>query len=205
MLVIAGFPRTENSYKLTMQTPLLSRAVRRQSGSALKPFIVTLGIVLVFVSAARLAKAADLYGPDETVVDIFGSASVGQETIDHFSSSRVHHDSRLGAGAGISYFCTRYLGVGVDAYSEDVRHSFVDSLSGNVIARFPIGQTGLAPYAFGGGGHQFDLNNLWFGQVGGGLEFRFTPRFGIFADARYVVVEKTDNYGVGRAGLRFAF
>jgi hypothetical protein len=38
------------------------------------------------------------------------------------------------------------------------------------------------------------------------VEFRFTPHFGLFVDARYVLGDKTaSNYGVGRAGLRFAF
>ena len=35
--------------------------------------------------------------------------------------------------------------------------------------------------------------------------FRFTPNIGAFLDARYVFTDGTKNYGLGRAGLRFAF
>ena len=82
---------------------------------------------------------------------------------------------------------------------------FIDSASGNLIARLPIGNTGLAPYIFGGGGYEFDTVHQGFGQVGGGLEFRFMEHAGVFIDARYVIADKTDNYGVGRAGLRINF
>jgi hypothetical protein len=37
------------------------------------------------------------------------------------------------------------------------------------------------------------------------MEFRFTPNIGLFADARYVLPDRTKYYGVGRAGLRLSF
>jgi hypothetical protein len=49
------------------------------------------------------------------------------------------------------------------------------------------------------------MAQLWFGQFGGGMEFRFTPHVGIFIDARAVVPNETKYYGVGRVGMRFAF
>jgi len=146
-----------------------------------------------------------LYRPNELSVDLFGTGSIGQQTINHLSGDRINHHGKLGAGAGLNYFFCRYLGIGGDAYAENTDRSFVDSTSGNLIARLPIGESGLAPYIFGGGGYQFDEVRQSFGQAGGGLEFRFTPNWGVFVDARYVMADKTENYGVARAGLRLSF
>ena len=52
---------------------------------------------------------------------------------------------------------------------------------------------------------QFDPSELWFGDAGAGIEFRFTPQVGVFADGRYVFTESSPNYGLFRAGVRFAF
>jgi outer membrane protein W len=74
-----------------------------------------------------------------------------------------------------------------------------------LIGRFPIGHGGLAPYVFGGGGYQFDVIEQWLGNVGAGLEYRFTRNWGVFIDARYVFTDETKNYGLGRLGVRFSF
>ena len=145
------------------------------------------------------------YRAQEFSIDAFGSGSVGQQVVDHITGDRISHDGRLGAGAGLNYFFCRYVGVGGDAYTENTAHNFIDSASGNLIGRLPIGDTGIAPYIFGGGGYQFDEVAQKFGQFGAGIEFRFCSHMGFFVDARYVVADKTDNYGVGRAGLRFSF
>jgi len=151
------------------------------------------------------SNPGDLYRSKEMSVDVFGTASLGEYTIDNPSASRVKHNTRMGAGAGLNCFFNRYVGVGADAYSENTTGAFIDSTSGNVILRLPLGQSGFAPYAFGGGGHQFDLARAYFGQAGAGMEYRFTPNLGAFVDARWVLPDKTRNYGVGRLGLRMAF
>lgn len=147
----------------------------------------------------------DLFRANEVSLDLFGSLSIGQETIDNLSGKRVRTNSHGGAGAGLNYFFTRWLGVGGDAYSENTHGTFVDNASGNLIFRLPIEAVHLAPYVYGGGGYQFENVQRGFAQVGGGLEFRFTRNFGLFMDARYVMTDGTDNFGLGRAGLRWAF
>jgi hypothetical protein len=141
----------------------------------------------------------------ETTLDLFGSLSVGQETIDNLSRERVEDNGRLGAGVGLNHFVSRHVGVGLDAYTENTQHSFVDNASANLIIRFPFDSVHLAPYAFGGAGYQFDPTGLWFGQAGGGLDVRFTKKLGLFVDARYVFTDETQNFGVGRLGLRIGF
>lgn len=151
------------------------------------------------------ADTGEFYRANELSLDIFGSGSVGRYTLDHLSSNRVENDGELGAGLGVNYFFTRNLGIGAEAYSENTEGVFIDNASANLTLRFPLGESGCAPYVFGGGGRQFDLSNVWFGQAGGGVELRFTPTVGIFADARVVWPNETEYYGVARIGLRFSF
>lgn len=146
-----------------------------------------------------------LYRAGELSVDAFGTASLGKSTIENLSNDRVRNNTRLGAGLGVSYFFTRNIGIGGEAYSEDTKGVLVDSASANLILRFPLGEGGFAPYAFGGGGRQFDDAKSWFAQVGAGMEYRFTRNIGAFVDARWVLPDETKYYGVARLGLRFAF
>jgi hypothetical protein len=148
---------------------------------------------------------SNLYRANELSLDGFGSASIGKYTLDHLSGDRVRHNTRLGAGAGIDYFITRNVGIGAEAYSENTTGSFIDSASANLTLRLPLGQSGFAPYIFGGGGRNFDEVKTWFGQAGAGVEYRFTPHIGIFLDARGAVPNETKYYGVARLGMRFAF
>lgn len=194
----------------------------RIAGPADKPRLATLkplmtksillcGTILTLAAAPALAADAaqpganDKYRAQEASLDLFGSASVGQQTINNITGLRVNRDLRLGAGIGMNYFLTRNVGVGAEVYSENTAHSLVDSTSASVIARFPLGQSGIAPYVYGGGGRQCDPTTLWFAHAGAGLEYRFTPRVGAFVDARYVLTDGTANYGLGRIGVRFGF
>lgn len=149
--------------------------------------------------------AADYYRPYELSLDGFGTASLGESTLNNISSAGVRHNTRLGGGAGINYFITRYLGLGAELESENADGVFFDSASANLILRLPLGQSGVAPYAFGGGGHRFGENHQWFCQAGAGLEYRFTPHLGLFLDGRAVLPNETKFYGVARLGFRFAF
>jgi len=146
-----------------------------------------------------------MYRDQELNIDAFGTLSLGEQFIDKISSDRIRHNGRLGAGAGLSLFFARNVGFGADAWSEDTRGQFVDNLAGSLIVRFPIADSGLSPYVFGGGGYQWEPVDQAFGHFGGGIEIRFNPHVGIFVDARYVVARETDDFGVGRAGFRFSF
>ena len=147
----------------------------------------------------------DLYRANELSLDGFGTASVGKYTIDHLSNARVRHNTRLGAGAGINYFFTRNIGISADAYSENTTGTFIDNASANLTLRLPLGQSGFAPYVYGGGGRQFDTLKNRFAQGGGGIEYRFNPHMGVFIDARGVLPDEARYYGVARLGMRFAF
>jgi hypothetical protein len=152
-----------------------------------------------------LADTPDIYRAPELSLDGFGSVSLGQQTLEHISGDRVRHRARLGAGAGLNFFFLRMLGIGADAYSEDTHGNFIDKASGNAILRFPVLETGFAPYIFGGAGYAFDREPGKFAQGGGGFEFRFCQNIGLFIDGRYIFAHRIDNYGLARAGLRIAF
>lgn len=185
----------------------------------MKNKMITGGTILMLAAASALGEhdmsnpqgqqccdpCNHYYRASELSMDVFGSASLGKYEVDHLSSQRVRHDTRLGLGLGLTYFITRNLGIGAEAYSEDVDGPFIDSASANVTLRLPVGHSGFAPYVFGGGGKQFDLNEVAFGQAGVGVELRFTPKVGVFTDVRMVWPNETKYYGVARLGLRFSF
>jgi hypothetical protein len=146
------------------------------------------------------------YNAHEVEFSFFGTGTVGDDTLRNPSSKRIERDGQLGAGAGLAYFFHRNVGIEGYAYSESTggRH-FVDHVGGNLIARFPIGETGLAPYIFGGAGRQLDPVIQWTWDAGGGLQWRFLDHVAVFADARYVWCDDTKDYGLGRLGLKFGF
>ena len=157
-------------------------------------------------STWRDSNPSDLYQAYDTSLDLFGIGTVNEHTLNHLSGSRILRHGHLGAGAGLEFFFNRYIGIEGEGFSETTHNTFVNDAGGNLVFRLPIGNTGLAPYAFGGGGHEFYpvSNNNYF-DGGAGVEFRFTRCIGIFGDARYVGTEHTGGYGLGRLGLSFNF
>jgi hypothetical protein len=100
----------------------------------------------------------------------------------------------------------------------------VGAVLGTFTLRFPISCTRFSPYLFAGGGVLFgggdekfvligvrerwerheDDNARALGQVGGGLEVRFTPHIGWITDASWNFTDHED-FGMIRGGLNFAF
>ena len=144
------------------------------------------------------------YNCNELSLDFFGSYLANEKNIENVFKHSIRHGT-WGGGVGANYFFTRELGVGVDANIPANDGNFVDSVNGSLIARFPITTTGLAPYVFGGGGRQTDPAWQWTGHAGVGLEYRFNPGTGVFADTRYTWADKTSDTILFRAGLRFLF
>ena len=101
----------------------------------------------------------------------------------------------------------------------------------NLILRFPIGDSGFAPYLYGGAGFTFNADDLdsddfedardrveddddpsdsddvvFLAHAGAGIEYRFTAHTSLFTDARYTWSERDDgDFGVARLGVRFSF
>jgi len=110
-----------------------------------------------------------------------------------------------GGGIGVNYFFARYFGVGYEAawYSNDGVAEHMP-LGFNFFLRYPICKWNVATYFMAGTGGAWDGEALAYGNVGGGIEYRFSKNFGIFVDSRYFY-GGTGNVANLRSGIRLAF
>ena len=156
--------------------------------------LVAVGVGILGGSAA-FAQNTDLYSYHEGQLDVAG-----------FYASRDkdgRNTDTWGMGVGMNYFFCKYVGVGADTYFDAWEVPYL--LNGDGYFRYPIMHTGIAPYAFGGGGRQWTHAAQWLAHAGVGIEYRVHPEAGIFFDARQVFPDHTKNYAVLRLGFRFAF
>ena len=140
-----------------------------------------------------LDPGGDSFAPQELTFDLYG-----------FYGSRDKGGSdedAWGPGVGINYFITKYVGVGAETYADAFEPPYL--INGMGIFRYPLGDSGLAPYAFGGFGRQWDHAAQWLGYIGGGLEYRLNPLTGAFVDVREVFADRTRDYEMVRFGFRF--
>jgi len=126
------------------------------------------------------------------------------------AAGRFNHQkyNGMGGGLGVSYFFTRYFGIGVDDTLGSLNgdRKTYDNFSGNIIGRIPIESIHLAPYGFAGGGATWGNHaTAGNGDVGVGLEYRFTRNIGVFVDSRYLYGSRSLSETLSRAGIRFAF
>ena len=148
---------------------------------------------------------APKYIDNELALDLFGSYSAPEEHFSHLAQTNIRHDGWWGGGVGLNYFFIKYVGIMGDVnFGDHSGHAF-DQVLGNAVLRFPICNSGLAPYVFGGGGRQAFPNWNWAYDAGVGLEFRFTPGTGIFSDARYMWPDNSPDRLMIRLGLRLCF
>jgi hypothetical protein len=162
---------------------------------------------------------------NEFTLGVFGSYGVG-----FYDNHRAIGEHAWGGGIDGQYFPLQYLGFAVegDFFNETPHDRFGQTVTGNVILRLPLDDkfpsVHLAPYVFGGVGGIFNSDSSFtrvstfgfghrrgnegevLGDVGGGLEYRFTPHIGLFTDARYNWVNGPRNdYMLTRFGIRYAF
>jgi len=122
-----------------------------------------------------------------------------------YGTSGSRFSTGSGGGFGLNFFFARYFGIGYEAawYGNNGTAEHMP-LSGNFFLRYPICSLNLAPYAMVGGGAAWDGTTVGFGNVGAGLEYRFTNNIGLFVDGRYFY-GGSGNVANMRSGLRFAF
>ena len=146
------------------------------------------------------AVQENLFNANEWQIDVYAAGAAGR-----FNNQKY---TGVGGGLGLSYFFTRYFGIGVDdtlgSLNGDCKT--YDNFSGNLIARLPIESIHLAPYTFVGGGATWGNHaTAGNGDVGLGLDYRFTKNVGLFVDSRYIFGNRGLNESLSRAGVRFAF
>ena len=125
-----------------------------------------------------------------------------------FGGRQVTHGDSWAVGVDGKYFFNRYFGLGANGYFLNANKA-TGSMMATATARYPIGQSRFAPYAFVGGGGigQGSSSIHAAAQTGAGLEFRVTPNVGIMSDYSYTFIDgnNTRNFGMVRTGLNFAF
>ncbi|MEX1110883.1 MAG: hypothetical protein WEB31_03690 [Chthoniobacterales bacterium] len=139
-----------------------------------------------------------LYRDNEFQIDAFGMGGFYRSG-----------DPVWGGGLGLNYFFARYFGLGVEQFvagNDGIGTEW--GTFGHLFLRYPF-CWGLSPYAMVGIGKIYSENKegIGGGDVGGGLEYRFTENIGLFVDGRWFYSPDISNSGgaIARTGLRFAF
>jgi hypothetical protein len=150
------------------------------------------------------APQQDLFRAGEFQVDAAVAGAAGK----YNNTTRI---GALGGNLGLSYFLTRYLGIGLDnslggTVGGRGVSGALDNLQGQLIGRLPIDSLHLAPYAMVGGGATWGNNRgQGNGNVGGGLEYRINRGLGLFGDYRWLYGSNGLSENLFRAGVRFVF
>ena len=143
-----------------------------------------------------------LYRDHELFFDLYGNY------IKHFEddcSCDGRHDG-YGGGIAVGTYFAYYMGARFDATFSSVEHS-KSIFSGDLMFRYPIPETPLAPYAFIGGGFLGENGNHGFFRAGAGLEYRITPRFGIFGEGSYswISPDSAEDDTIIKVGVRLVY
>ncbi len=151
---------------------------------------------------------APKYASQELSLDLFASYINPEGEFGDLFETNIRRGF-WGGGAGLNYFFTRIMGLGADfnISSKPDDLNLVDQVTGNLLVRLPIGNSGLAPYLIGSGGRAMSPRYDWVYGGGVGLEMRVNPTTGIFSDARFLWADEStaDNRLLIRAGVRIAF
>lgn len=154
----------------------------------------------------------ELYRANEFDISAFAAFATGRVDQHKLGGDRDNpgdnrfDSSAWGGGIEADYFYTRYFGVGLEG-DWLAGSGVISAVSGSLIGRLPFenGSWGWAPYAFVGGGGQFDGEAAGFGHVGAGIDFRLQCHWGAFSDARWVLHDRGIDYALIRAGIRYNF
>ena len=146
-----------------------------------------------------VAPQQDLFRAGEVQLDAFAAGAAG-----NYSGGSVNG---FGGGLGLSYFFTKYFGVGIDDTLTSLNGNghVYNSTQADLIARYPIESLHLAPYVLVGGGATWGTQSQGDGNVGVGLDYRINRGIGLFVDSRYLYGNNGLNESLTRAGLRFIF
>lgn len=164
----------------------------------MKKTLVILGIIAALACITRLCAEEvqaeeSFYRPFEFQVDAFGELH-----------TQDFDSERSAAGFGVNLFFTENFGIGASTSFRDLRGSAFDNVSLRGIWRAPFGRN--AVYLFGGVTRQLQ-GGEWDLFLGPGLETRFTPNFGIFAETgiNKQLTGSREATAIGRLGIRVSF
>jgi hypothetical protein len=189
-----------------------------------------LGIAATSIAGPPLPSPKEVIAPPSlppsffraNELDLGAFATYGKGVGDSINRGIGEH--AWGGGGEVSYFPWLYVGFRFQGAAVSISRADQTAgiLTGDVLLRYPLDLVAphfhLAAYGFGGVGgligglDGFDRHgdlravDRVLGNVGGGLEYRFTPHIGLFGEAGYAFVDGPTNDLVHvNWGLRFAF
>jgi len=175
---------------------------------------LTLLAVVVASAATSFAGTASKKVVVRSQEDLFRAGEVQVDAAVVGAAGKYNNRNNVGAlggGLGLSYFLTKYIGIGIDnslggTVGGNGTSGVLDNLQGQLIGRLPIESLHLAPYAMVGGGATWGSGRgQGNGNVGGGLEYRINRGLGLFGDYRWLYGSSNLSENLFRAGVRFVF
>lgn len=141
--------------------------------------------------------------------------SKGTVTVSPFASYRAHEfgkfNGKFGGGIALSYFPVDNVAVELETLSEGFGSHLYNSFTeagANLKGYIPIGSSGFAPYFLAGytrgglDGIESTDNRI---NVGAGVEWHASKRFGLFADGRWTHDFETLGHSLFRLGGNVSF
>lgn len=157
--------------------------------------ILLLALALPMFGAEVTSKGNGFYHKNELQIDLFAGSQTS-------STDKLDHDN-ANAGFGVNFFPHLNAGVGLSASSGKIdAENVLEQIDWSLIYRVPIRRT--APYVFAGFGYTADDWNFYT-HAGGGVEFRVSPKLGLFGESRWINDSDRPNFFLTRAGVRFTF
>jgi hypothetical protein len=120
--------------------------------------------------------------------------------------SNYKGDTGAGGGLSLNYFFHRNIGIGADVNVVDTDDT-AWTYGAHLLFRYPIESGSLcwAPYAkIGGGITDNDVKAGYYG-AGGGIELRFSPKWGIYGEGGYYWAAADQDFAQARLGFRWVF
>lgn len=158
---------------------------------AVAPLFILCGLLVLPSSAGE--PEVPYFRAGEFSIDLFG----GVKTTDF-------DNERSSAGFGVNLFLTENIGIGASTAFEDLSGSAFDNFSLRGIYRIPIHKNAI--YGFGGAQRLLNQGD-WAGELGVGVERRWTSHFGTFVEVgmHKELTGERNASATGKVGIRVAF
>lgn len=151
-------------------------------------------------------ESGDLFKAGETHLDISGTYTSAEPGGIGNLFKNDFKKGVFGLSAGITFFPSKYLGLGTDVVCTDLHNPsslLIDELNVNTVLRYPISR--VAPSITASVGRNFE-SGLYSFQAGPGIELRVNRSIGLFLDSRFQwQMDSKNDRVLTRAGVRFVF
>ena len=156
--------------------------------------VLTLSTALFTASGRAEEKPSELYRQGEFQIETFATALTAD--VKHFTGG-------YGIGVAYAYHQNWTIGARLTHTGFDVNKLLVEDIAVRLTARLPLSH-GLAPYTYLGAGYNLARDRFQI-KTGAGLEWRFTPHWGVFTEAGANLDFESRNSLEAAGGIRYIF